>query len=72
MTTATTPAPAETTCTSDVIAHVYCCDPDTALCGHDIRDMPEVVGPTPNDCIVCLDLHDQPCPRCGYTPEGDA
>lgn len=72
MTTATMPTPAETTSTSDVIAHVYCCDPDTALCGHDITDMPEVDGPTANDCIVCLDLHDQPCPHCGYTPEADA
>ncbi|MFK4801738.1 hypothetical protein ACI3K5_24025 [Streptomyces sp. MPA0124] len=49
--------------------HVFCCNPDRALCGHDVSNDPEVDGPTPTDCVVCLDLEEQPCPVCGYQPD---
>ncbi|MEU3160028.1 hypothetical protein ABZ753_21595 [Streptomyces griseoincarnatus] len=62
----------ETTDIDNETTHVFCCDPDRALCGHDVSNDPEVPNPTPNDCVVCLDLEEQPCPRCGFTPEVDA
>lgn len=51
------------------LAHLFCllCGPDgqqMAMCG--------VVGgsdgETDEKCVVCLDLADQPCPRCGALP----
>ena len=71
MTTQTAPAPTDTPL-DEVTTHVYCCTPDWALCGHDISQDPEVDGPTPTDCIVCLALEPQPCPRCGYQPDDTA
>lgn len=66
----TAPAPVATpTDLGNVTTHVFCCNPDRALCGHDVSDHPEVDGPTPNDCVVCLDLEEQPCPRCDFQPE---
>ena len=47
--------------------HIICrCNEDIALCGHEttgdeIRD--EV--PSEDVCVVCDDLGDLPCPRCG-------
>ncbi|MEU3851766.1 hypothetical protein [Streptomyces sp. NPDC029554] len=67
MTAQTAPCQTETALT-DVTTHVFCCDRDRALCGHDISNDPEVFDYTPNDCIVCLDLEDQPCPSCGFEP----
>ena len=66
MSVETLPAPAvEQTDRSDIDHYVCECDPDTALCGFDVSEQdwlpPE---PTPNDCVVCLDLLGQ-CPRCG-------
>jgi hypothetical protein len=49
---------------SHAINHIYCCDPDTALCGVDVSKHP-VVDLDDADCAVCLDLEDQPCPTCG-------
>jgi len=44
--------------------HIYCCDPDTALCGTDVSGQPETDLDEAN-CVVCLDLEDQPCcPTC--------
>lgn len=68
----TTPAPtADTTDLNDRTTHVICCNPDRALCGHDVSDEPEVPDGTGHDCIVCLDLEEQTCPRCGCEPEED-
>jgi len=67
MTTATAPAPSPTNLGNPTV-HVFCCNPDRALCGHDVSNDPEVPNPTPNDCIVCLDLEEQPCPHCGFQP----
>lgn len=44
--------------------HIYCCDHDRALCGADVSGDPEV-DIDDADCIVCLDLEDATCPRCG-------
>lgn len=47
------------------VDHLYCCDPDIALCGLDISDVPE--GPEyDNDCPLCRLVRDEGvCPRCG-------
>ena len=40
--------------------HIYCCNPDLALCGTDISNTPHV----DQDgilCVVCEDLEDQEC-----------
>lgn len=58
MTTAIAPSPAATSVGSD-LNHLYCCDPDTALCGLDVSALPEVDDDT--DCVVCLDLEDTEC-----------
>lgn len=43
------------------ITHVWCCDPDVALCGEDVSTEPEVPDGVGIDCVVCVDLEDQPC-----------
>jgi hypothetical protein len=59
------PAPDRTTTGSGDLDHVYCCDPDLALCGTDVSDVPEIDPDTDVDCIVCNDLDGQPCsPDC--------
>ena len=47
----------------DDLSHIYYCDPDRALCGADLADVPEIEDDD-TDCIVCLDLEEQPCPDC--------
>jgi hypothetical protein len=63
----TTPARTATTTRNshDDTTHVFCCNPDRALCGQDVSTEPEVPYGVGHDCIVCLDLEDQPCSRCG-------
>jgi hypothetical protein len=58
---ATAPAPTRTGGPTS-LNHIFCCDPDTALCGADVSD-DELVDEA--DCAVCLDLEDLPCPTCG-------
>lgn len=67
MTTALAPATELTGFDNDT-THVTCCDPDTALCGWDVSNTPVVSDGVGHDCIVCVDLEDQPCPRCGFDP----
>lgn len=63
--------PAESSAGDDDLTHVFCrCDPDTGLCGADIATHPmnyEDWDPDeePDLCIVCADLLDAPCERCG-------
>lgn len=45
--------------------HYYCCDEDKALCGEDIRGVPENDGEGEQMCVVCDDLEEVPCPVCG-------
>ncbi|WP_155054548.1 hypothetical protein [Streptomyces blattellae] len=50
------------------LSHAVCdCDEDTALCGTDVTGVPWATDgeEPPSPCVVCLDLADQPCPRCG-------
>lgn len=51
----------------DGLEHYCCrCNPDIALCGVDLEDAEYLPpGESPNDCVVCLDLKDKPCSRCG-------
>lgn len=49
----------------DGICHLYCeCDPDLALCGLDVTDF-EDDDDFDAFCVVCEDLVDVPCTRCG-------
>lgn len=43
MTTATLPAPAgsDRRADNDDVDHLYCCDPDVAICGVDLSGIPE-------------------------------
>lgn len=45
------------------------CDPDWSLCGLDISDEPFIEGAVPNPCVVCADLEEHPCHRCGGVME---
>lgn len=47
--------------------HAFCwCDESIAICGADLSDYKEVLSPDVEaECIVCDDLEDRPCPRCG-------
>lgn len=51
----------------DHLDHIYCCDPDLALCGADIEGVTEETWDTEpaNPCIVCEDLVGKPCRICG-------
>ncbi|GAA3384404.1 hypothetical protein [Streptomyces racemochromogenes] len=59
--TATQPTPTarRTSGSPDELDHLYCCDPDIALCGTDISDHED--NGADGSCIVCLDLEDNPC-----------
>lgn len=48
----------------DDLDHTVCCDENIALCGRDVTDEPWVEVGSPNQCVVCEDLWDQPCVRC--------
>lgn len=54
----------QSTGTSQSLNHIYCCDPDAALCGADVSTHPEV-DLSEADCVVCVDLEDAICPTCG-------
>ncbi|MFC9498878.1 hypothetical protein [Streptomyces sp. NPDC056982] len=47
------------------IAHSYCCDENTALCGLELTGTPEVADDE-QDCVVCVDLDENGtnCPLC--------
>lgn len=48
------------------LVHFYCeCDENTALCGTDITDDPKDSEEEEVNCVVCIDLVEFPCPRCG-------
>lgn len=53
------------TAAGDRLDHIYCCNPDRALCGTDVSNMPEIDDA---NCVVCLALEEQPCPDCGSSP----
>lgn len=63
-------APAPTTVPGRVsdLDHYCCpCSPDRGLCGTDLTDFTFVpcVSNSPDLCMVCVDLADSPCDRCG-------
>lgn len=50
------------------ILHYYCdCEPEIAVCGKDLTGTAEVEKMGDNDqlCVVCEELFDFPCKRCG-------
>lgn len=48
------------------IYHLYCHDPDKALCGEDLTDELEVeFGDEHQICVVCDDLDNYTCEECG-------
>lgn len=68
MTTAA-PATAPTaTAVGNDLNHIYCCDPDVALCSADISSHVEVDYDEAN-CVVCVNLEESGarCARCGFT-----
>ena len=49
----------------DHLTHVYChCNPDRGLCGVDLSNCP-VVRTNEDLCVVCADLDQLACERCG-------
>lgn len=49
----------------DDLNHITCvCDDNLALCGTDVT-YHEWVATAEVTCVVCRDLEDEPCPRCG-------
>lgn len=65
MTTRLAPAPAKPTADSSDLDHLYRCDPDLALCGTDVSDVPEIDADSDITCVVCADLDGEPCsPGC--------
>lgn len=45
--------------------HVYCCNPDVALCGTDISGHDFAEDNESVSCVVCVDLDGEPCsPNC--------
>ncbi|MFD5081886.1 hypothetical protein ACFWOG_04490 [Kitasatospora sp. NPDC058406] len=66
MTTTTLPQPTTNTTGNNDLNHVYCCSPNTALCGTDITDARDD-DTADITCIVCADLiwDNTPCsPTC--------
>ncbi|MFF1416535.1 hypothetical protein [Streptomyces sp. NPDC058280] len=63
--TATQEARASTETVGRDICHLYCCDPNTAICGTDISQHAEVSTDIPVDCVVCVDDTIVACPICG-------
>lgn len=51
----------------DDLGHIFCdCDENRALCGADVTDCPVVEDRDDSLlCVVCADLEDVPCERCG-------
>lgn len=47
------------------LTHLFCCDPDLSLCGLDLSLTPYGMSPGEEQCVVCVDLEDAVCPRCG-------
>lgn len=58
-------APAVQGSDDDVFTHVVCCDPDVALCGSDVSDVAWVDEDEEATCVVCADLEEHTCTRCG-------
>ena len=59
------PAAADTGTTDINSVHVWCHDPNTALCGLDVSNHPEVSEDVDATCVMCAELEEQPCPVCG-------
>ncbi|WP_394436257.1 hypothetical protein [Streptomyces sp. SGAir0957] len=65
--TLTAPSPSAATSVGDEITHLYCCDPNRAICGVDLTGVPEV--DEDENCVVCIDPDEHPCPYCGWEAE---
>lgn len=48
------------------LIHIFCpCDEDVALCGEELGGAFWENAPEEDECVVCIDLQNHPCPRCG-------
>lgn len=65
MTAQTYAKPEVNTSASDDLTHLYCCDDELALCGLDLRGVPENLDPDALMCVVCVDLSPLACWWCG-------
>lgn len=67
----TTPAPEETRPGTEdgALEHLVCCDEDAALCGADVSEVGWGPGwdvvPPQDKCVVCLEMDEFVCPKCG-------
>lgn len=43
------------------MVHLYCCDPDRAMCATDLSGGQHMPLGTPAECVVCVDLAGSPC-----------
>jgi len=55
--TCTLALPVLTASDTSKLDHVYCCDPDVALCGADLSDHVESSMAT-NPCVLCIALEE--------------
>jgi hypothetical protein len=50
----------------DSLVHEVCCDENRAWCGKDVSTDPWIDCVEPDEeCVVCADFYDTPCPGCG-------
>jgi hypothetical protein len=49
----------------DSFTHVVCCNPNLALCGSDVTDVDWVGDDVEATCVVCAELEELACTRCG-------
>ena len=70
MATATLPAPAPVNTSGDDTDHLYCCNPDVALCGLDISNHPFMKVDPRRLCPLCAlaETEGPPCPVQGCQP----
>jgi len=66
------PATTGTGTTNRDITHLWCHNPDIALCGTDVSGYPEVANDVPATCVVCAGGPTKPTPpdrRNAWPPE---
>lgn len=64
--TETRPLGAEELLDASNMSHIVCCDDDIALCGIDVSDTPWRDDDFEVECVVCAELEDYDCPKCGW------
>jgi hypothetical protein len=65
MDTLTKNAPIRTREDPPDIFHMLCCEENIAMCGTDVTDLPDTDGTGEQQCVVCVELDEGNCPKCG-------